>query len=96
MRHSKAMGCFYVESPAMRMLLGKLECEDYLTLVAASSIIRPGVASSGMMKKYIERFRAAKKGITYEVLHPKGGLRKDVWCNGVHKLTRAHYLPGLL
>src|SRR5690606_9476085 len=53
LRTSKTMGCFYVESPAMRMLLGKLRCEDYLTLVAASSIIRPGVASSGMMRTYI-------------------------------------------
>ena len=67
MRHSKAMGCFYVESPAMRMLLGKLECDDYLTLVAASSIIRPGVASSGMMKAYIERFHMHRKEIKYEI-----------------------------
>jgi DNA-directed DNA polymerase III PolC len=71
LRHSKAMGCFYVESPAMRMLLEKLKCDDYLTLVAASSIIRPGVASSGMMKAYIERFHMRKKGIPYESIHPK-------------------------
>lgn len=71
MRNSKAMGCFYVESPAMRMLLGKLRCEDYLTLVAASSIIRPGVASSGMMRAYIERFHAVRNGGTYEAIHPK-------------------------
>ncbi|MBC7426872.1 MAG: DNA polymerase III subunit alpha [Bacteroidia bacterium] len=50
------IGCFYVESPAMRGLLKKLRCKDYLTLVAASSIIRPGVASSGMMREYILRF----------------------------------------
>jgi DNA-directed DNA polymerase III PolC len=71
LRHSKAMGCFYVESPAMRMLLEKLKCDDYLTLVAASSIIRPGVASSGMMKAYIERFHMHKKGIAYESIHPE-------------------------
>jgi DNA polymerase-3 subunit alpha len=70
MRNSKAMGCFYVESPAMRMLLGKLQCEDYLTLVAASSIIRPGVARSGMMRAYIERFHTVRKGETYEAIHP--------------------------
>lgn len=70
LRNSKAMGCFYVESPAMRMLLEKLRCDDYLTLVAASSIIRPGVASSGMMKAYIERFHAVKNGGTYESIHP--------------------------
>jgi DNA-directed DNA polymerase III PolC len=71
MRHSKAMGCFYVESPAMRMLLGKLCCDDYLTLVAASSIIRPGVTSSGMMRTYIERFHAVRNGGSYEAIHPK-------------------------
>ena len=48
-------GCFYVESPAMRQLLRKLKCNDYLTLVAASSVIRPGVARSGMMRTFIER-----------------------------------------
>ncbi len=70
MRNSKAMGCFYVESPATRMLLEKLRCDEYLTLVAASSIIRPGVASSGMMKAYIERFHMTRKGIKYESIHP--------------------------
>ncbi|HWA35552.1 MAG TPA: DNA polymerase III subunit alpha, partial [Cyclobacteriaceae bacterium] len=71
MRNSKAMGCFYVESPAMRMLLSKLHCDDYLTLVAASSIIRPGVARSGMMRAYIERFHAVRRGQSYESIHPK-------------------------
>lgn len=52
-----AVGCFYVESPAMRMLLRKLKVSDYLGLVAASSVIRPGVAQSGMMQEYILRFR---------------------------------------
>lgn len=55
----------------MRMLLQKLRCEDYLTLVAASSIIRPGVASSGMMRAYIERFHRVRNGGTYEAIHPK-------------------------
>src|SRR4029077_14705255 len=55
LREAKCMGCFYVESPAMRMLLKKLEADTYLGLVAASSIIRPGVASSGMMREYILR-----------------------------------------
>ena len=50
------MGCFYIESPAMRGLLTKLRCSTYVHLVAASSIIRPGVAKSGMMREYIRRF----------------------------------------
>ncbi|MCX6233567.1 MAG: DNA polymerase III subunit alpha [Bacteroidetes bacterium] len=52
----ETIGCFYIESPAMRGLLKKLMCDNYLTLVAASSIIRPGVAKSGMMREYIYRF----------------------------------------
>ncbi|RPI44028.1 MAG: DNA polymerase III subunit alpha, partial [Bacteroidetes bacterium] len=63
----EAIGCFYIESPAMRGLLKKLRCNNYLTLVAASSIIRPGVAKSGMMREYINRFHNPQ-GFKY--LHP--------------------------
>jgi DNA-directed DNA polymerase III PolC len=65
--NGEAIGCFYIESPAMRGLLKKLRCNNYLTLVAASSIIRPGVAKSGMMKEYIHRFHHPE-GFKY--LHP--------------------------
>jgi error-prone DNA polymerase len=60
-RAGKTLGCFYVESPAMRMLLTKLKADTYLGLVAASSIIRPGVAKSGMMREYILRHRNPKR-----------------------------------
>ncbi len=56
LKDAETNGCFYIESPAMRGLLRKLKCDNYLTLVAASSIIRPGVAKSGMMREYIHRF----------------------------------------
>lgn len=55
LRTAHTIGAFYVESPAMRMLLAKMKAEEYLELVAASSIIRPGVARSGMMREYILR-----------------------------------------
>ena len=61
LRNAKAIGCFYVESPAMRMLLKKLQVDNYLGLVAASSVIRPGVAKSGMMREYILRYRYPEK-----------------------------------
>lgn len=63
----EAIGCFYIESPAMRGLLKKLRCNNYLSLVAASSIIRPGVAKSGMMREYIKRFHNQE---VIEYLHP--------------------------
>ncbi len=67
LKTGKTIGCFYIESPAMRQLLKKLGCESYLTLVAASSIIRPGVASSGMMKTYISNYHDPEN---VEYLHP--------------------------
>ena len=67
LKTGETKGCFYVESPSMRGLLQKLQCEDYPTLVAASSIIRPGVARSGMMREYIYRFHNPDK---FEYIHP--------------------------
>ena len=67
LRSGETKGCFYVESPSMRGLLQKLRCDDYTTLVAASSIIRPGVARSGMMREYIYRFHNRDK---FKYLHP--------------------------
>ena len=64
----EAMGCFYVESPAMRMLMKKLAVSNYIELVAASSIIRPGVSSSGMMQEYILRHKKSEKSTNP---HPK-------------------------
>ncbi len=53
-RDGRTMGCFYIESPAMRSLLKKLKVDDFQMLTAASSVIRPGVAESGMMRQFIE------------------------------------------
>ncbi len=58
-REGKTIGCFYIESPGMRNLLRKLQVNSFEMLTAASSIIRPGVSESGMMKAFIERHQAA-------------------------------------
>ena len=51
----------------MRQLLTKLKYDNYLTLVAASSIIRHDVASNGMTKAYIEQHHDPSK---VQYLHP--------------------------
>ncbi len=56
-RTGRTIGCFYIESPGMRSLLRKLDCHSFEMLTAASSVIRPGVAESGMMKEFIERHK---------------------------------------
>jgi error-prone DNA polymerase len=90
------IGCFYIESPAMRHLLQKLRCDDYRTLVAASSIIRPGVGRSGMMQQYIHRFHNPDG---FEYLHPKlKDLLQDTYGVMVYQedvLKVAHYWAGL-
>lgn len=99
LREGDLTGCFYVESPAMRMLMTKLKAEDYTRLVAASSIIRPGVAKSGMMREYILRFQsierreAAQKALPelYDILDETFGVM--VYQEDVLKV--AHYFAGL-
>ncbi len=96
LRDGKAIGCFYVESPAMRMLLKKLRVDHYLGLVAASSIIRPGVAQSGMMREYILRERNPEKRkeahpILWDIMPDTYGIM--VYQEDVIKV--AHYFAGL-
>ena len=90
------MGCFYVESPAMRMLLKKLKVDTYLGLVAASSIIRPGVSNSGMMREYILRFtdperRQDAHPVLLDIMPDTFGVM--VYQEDVIKV--AHYFAGL-
>lgn len=95
-READTIGCFYIESPAMRQLLKKLRCDDYITLVAASSIIRPGVAQSGMMRQYIYRFHHPDK---FEYLHPKmKELLQETYGVMVYQedvIKIAHHFAGL-
>ncbi|OMP78886.1 DNA polymerase III subunit alpha [[Flexibacter] sp. ATCC 35208] len=95
-RDVDTIGCFYIESPSMRGVLRKLRCDDYLTLVAASSIIRPGVGSSGMMQQYIWRFHNPDK---FEYLHPvMEELLAETYGVMVYQedvIKVAHYFGGL-
>ena len=96
LKTAETNGCFYIESPAMRGLLRKLRCDNYLSLVAASSIIRPGVAKSGMMREYILRFHDQKK-INY--IHPVMEQQlKETYGVMVYQedvLKICHYFAGL-
>ncbi|MCA0932354.1 DNA polymerase III subunit alpha [Lutimonas saemankumensis] len=96
LKNAKAIGCFYVESPAMRMLLKKLQVDNYLGLVAASSVIRPGVSKSGMMREYILRYRHPEKRkdahpILLKIMPETYGVM--VYQEDVIKV--AHYFGGL-
>ena len=63
------MGCFYIESPAMRLLQQKTGKGDFEHLVIHSSIIRP--AANEFIREYVRRLR----GGDWEPIHP---LLEDV------------------
>lgn len=96
LQKGNTIGCFYIESPSMRMLLTKLKADDYKRLVAASSIIRPGVSQSGMMREYIIRYRYPEKR---KYTHPKlAELMSETFGVMVYQedvLKVAHLFAGL-
>ncbi|MBN1525899.1 MAG: DNA polymerase III subunit alpha [Spirochaetales bacterium] len=58
------VGIFYIESPATRQLLKKMQQADYEKLIIASSIIRPAA------NRYINEFVERLHGKQWEKLHP--------------------------
>jgi error-prone DNA polymerase len=58
------MGCFYIESPAMRLLQQKADRGDFEQLVLQSSIIRP--AANEFIREYVRRLH----GGSWKPLHP--------------------------
>ncbi len=60
----RTMGCFYIESPAMRLLQQKAGVGDFPHLVIHSSIIRP--AANPYIREYIRRLH----GGSWEPIHP--------------------------
>ncbi|MDT0686238.1 DNA polymerase III subunit alpha [Autumnicola psychrophila] len=90
------MGVFYVESPAMRGLMIKLQTSSYIELVAASSIIRPGISNGGMKEEYIQRHRNPEQRkvahpVLFEILEETYGVM--VYQEDVLKV--AHHFAGL-
>ncbi len=68
-RGGRTMGCFQLESPAMRGLLKKMTVEHVDDVIVAVALIRPGASGSGggMKESYIRR-RAGLEETTY--MHP--------------------------
>ena len=63
----KTMGCFYIESPAMRLLQKKAGSGDYEQLVLQSSLIRP--AANEFVREYVRRLH----GGAWQHLHERLG-----------------------
>lgn len=61
------IGCFQIESPAMRGLLRKLKADTCNTVIQAIALVRPGASGSGMKQHFIDR-RQGRETVDY--IHP--------------------------
>ena len=66
-RNGRTIGCFQIESPAMRALLKATHADNTDMLIKTLSLVRPGPSGSGMKKHFIDR-RHGKEEVVY--LHP--------------------------
>ncbi len=95
-REGETIGCFYIESPGMRTLLKKLNVDDFEMLTAASSIIRPGVAESGMMQEFILRHKnPARRKYLVPAMEPLLKTTYGVMIYQEDVLKVAHHVVGL-
>ncbi|MBM9613536.1 DNA polymerase III subunit alpha [Desulfobulbus rhabdoformis] len=70
----RTMGCFYIESPATRLLQQRSQRGDFQHLVIHSSIIRP--AANEFIREYLRRLH----GGSWQPLHPLvGGVLDETY-----------------
>jgi len=67
-RNGRTIGCFQIESPAMRALLESTRAHNTDMLIKTLSLVRPGPSGSGMKKHFIDRHRGNEETV---YLHPK-------------------------
>ena len=95
-REGKSIGCFYIESPGMRSLLTRTDCHTFEMLTAVSSVIRPGVAESGMMKEFIERHKnPARRKYLIPEMEKYLGETYGVMIYQEDVIKIAHHIVGL-
>ncbi|NLS08691.1 DNA polymerase III subunit alpha [Nesterenkonia sp. MY13] len=67
-RTTNTLGCFQIESPGQRELLGKMQPDCYADLIADISLFRPGPMKGNMVTPFINRKHGYEK---IEYLHPE-------------------------
>lgn len=66
-RSTETLGCFQIESPGQRELIGKFAPETFADLIIDISLFRPGPVKSDMVRPFLE----ARQGWTQpQYLHP--------------------------
>jgi DNA polymerase-3 subunit alpha len=95
-RSGQTLGCFQLESPAMRGLLKKMRIDHVDDVITAVALIRPGASGSGMKEVYIRR-RAGLEQTEY--VHPSlAPALDDTYGVVIYQeqvLRVAHFVAGL-
>lgn len=67
LQQGRTLGCFQVESPAMRTLLQQMAAGSMDRVIQAVALVRPGPAASGMKEAFVARARGLEP---VTVAHP--------------------------
>ncbi|WP_068434402.1 helix-hairpin-helix domain-containing protein, partial [Piscicoccus intestinalis] len=79
-RSTRTLGCFQIESPGQRELIGKFAPESFDDIVIDISLFRPGPVKSDMIRPFLQ----ARQGWTEpDVLHPSLAYALDPTCGVV-------------
>ena len=67
LRQGRTIGCFQIESPAVRALMQHIMADNTDMVIKALSLVRPGTSNCGMKKRFIARRMGREKTV---YLHP--------------------------
>ncbi|MCC6670360.1 MAG: DNA polymerase III subunit alpha [Planctomycetes bacterium] len=71
LREGRTLGCFQVESPAMRTLLRQMQAADMDRVIQAVALVRPGPSACGMKERFVRRARGLEPvTVAHPVLEP--------------------------
>jgi DNA-directed DNA polymerase III PolC len=76
------IGCFQIESPAVRAVLRRLPVRSFRELVAALAVVRPGAAAGASKERYVRRARGEEE---FEPLEILGSVDMDERYNGLRQ-----------
>ncbi|MEU6574532.1 DNA polymerase III subunit alpha [Streptomyces sp. NPDC046805] len=74
-RSAETLGCFQIESPGQRDLVGRLQPADFHDLVVDISLFRPGPVAADMVRPFIEA-RHGRAPVRYPHPDVEGPLRE--------------------
>ncbi|OUU23869.1 MAG: hypothetical protein CBC13_04605 [Planctomycetia bacterium TMED53] len=61
-REGRTLGCFQLESPAMRALLIQMQAQNAADVIQSVALIRPGPSAGGLKESYCRRIRGEEEG----------------------------------